>query len=187
MTSYESPNNKSKEIPTEDLEEVESLRYDLSYLVYKIRSIIGFNRLFSVLGKRIEESLNGLKGENDVNLNVLCKLEAELYCLSGALKKMDDKDADTVGTMQKMLELLFAFNYQKQRMLKTALKVVSRSSEFFGTRADLLQSGFKFLANCINITDLEDLASESISNLCKNNKGFVLENMNDFVDCSLFL
>lgn len=171
----------------EELEDKNVLRYDLQYLVYKLTKIMGFMKVFKVIGNRIGQSLQLLKAENEHSIQALTKLEAELYCLVGSLKKINESDPETASTMQQMLELILTINYPKQKVLYTALKILSKSAAFFGTRADLLQAAFKLLASCIRDKKFENLCAEAISNLCKNNRGFVLENLTDFVDCIFVL
>lgn len=170
----------------EDLEDKKILRYDLYYLMYKLTKVIGFMRVFTVIGARINVTIELLK-QNDKNVEALSKLEAELYVLTGALKKINTNEPEMMETMQKMLELILTFNYPKQKVLYTALKILSKSSSFFGARGDLLQAAFKLLANCINEKKFEKLSAEAISNLCKSNRGFVLENLDDFVNCKRLL
>jgi hypothetical protein len=172
----------------QELEEKNMLRYDLYYLMQKLSRILGFMKVYSVIAKRLEETLNLIKDDQRFHtLKLLAKMEAELYILSGALKKVNENDPETSTAMQQMLELILTLNYPKQKILYTALKIVSRSSAFFGNRADLLQSSFKLLATYINDKKFENICAEAICNLCKNNRGFVQENLSDFVECKIEL
>ena len=156
-------------------------------MIRKMTKVIGFMKVFKVIGNRLSHSIQHLQAEVEKEgqgtTSTLVKFEAELYCLSGALKKIQATDEEVFNTMQKMLELILSINYPKQKVLYTALKILSKSSIFFGSRVDLLQGAFKLLANCMQVKKFENEAAEAISNLCKNNKGFVIENLSDFVDC----
>lgn len=170
----------------DNLEDKNALRQDIYYLVYKISKLISFSSVFKVIGSRISTSIQLLQSEGEQPTpNSIAKFEAELYCLSGALKSVPTDNPAVFEHMQKVLELTLSFNYPKDKILFTALKVLSKCSLFFGNRIDLLQSAFKFLANCVSNKKFEDEAAEAISNLCRNNKSFVIENLNDFVDCKV--
>lgn len=170
----------------DDLEDKNVLRDDIYYLIYKICKLIGFSSVFKVIGNRISNSIQLLQSEGDTPTpRSIAKFEAELYCLSGALKNVPTDNQEVFENMQRMLELILNFQFPRDKILLTALKVISKCSLFFGNRIDLLQAAFKFLANCVSNSKFENQAAEAISNLCKDNKSFVIENLNDFVDCRL--
>lgn len=172
----------------DEQEDKNVLRQDVSYMIQKIAKVYGFMRVFKVLAERLNVTLHQLQSQADTdNSKSLSKFEAELYCLSGALKYINPEDPDTFTNMQKMLELILSLKYQKQKVLYTALKIITRSSHFFGTRSDLLQSAFKLLAECVHVKKFENEAAEAISNLCKNNKSFVIDNLEDFVACNVLI
>lgn len=167
----------------QELEEQNLLRYDLYYLTQKLSKILGFMKVFSVIAKRLDVTLAKLKNESHSSLSWLSKLEAELYILSGALKKVNEHDPETTTAMQQMLNLILSISYPKQKILYTALKIISRSAAFFGSRQDLLREAFKLLATYIKEKKFENICAEAICNICKSNQGFVFENLNEFMEC----
>lgn len=170
----------------EELESKNMLRYDLYYLIQKLTKILGFMKVYNVVVKRMDETVVMLGSQKEYeHKKVLAKLEAELYVLSGALKKVNENDPEIITAMQRLLAYILGIEFQKQKLLYTALKIIARSSAFFGSNSDLLQQAFKFLASCIREKKFENIAAEAISNLCKSNRGFVLQNLDDFVQCTL--
>ena len=142
-------------------------------------------KVFSVIAKLLDQTLGKLKNEEQNSLDMLSKLEAELYILSGALKKVNENDPETTTAMQKMLGLILSISYPKQKILYTALKIISRSAAFFGNNQDLLQAAFKLLSTCIKDKKFENISAEAICNICKSNQGFVFDNLNEFIACRL--
>lgn len=183
MDFFESRNMDSD--TDQELEDENALRYDLYYLCHKLTKILGFMKVFKVIAARLGESIVALSKFEANQMKLLTKLEAELYILSGALKKVNENDPETVSAMQDMLRLILEIKYPRQKILFTAIKIIARSSCFFGNRIELLQLTFKMLAECINDKKFENAAAEAICNLCKNNRSFVLENLSDFVTCRL--
>lgn len=169
----------------EEQEDKNILRYDIYYLIYRTTKAIGFMRVFNVLGARLSDSINQLSNkEESGNSALLVKFEAELHCLSGALKNITTGDAETSDAIQQMLSIILNFECPKQKIVHTILSIVSKSSSFFGQRRDLLSKALKFLAACMDYKKFENEAAEAISNLCKSNKHFVMENLEDFMLCN---
>lgn len=164
------------------------LRHDSAKLLRKISKVIGFKNVFRLIANSIASSVHVLQSSNEMQENILiiaeAKLEAELHSVQAILTKADRNDEETFKMVQQLLELVLTMTYNKQILLGTALEIMVEGSEFFGSRVDMLQSAFKFLANCIQYPNFEDNAAEAISNLCKNNKHFVMENISDFFECT---
>lgn len=173
----------------EEFNEKNNDRHDASNIISKISKLIGPIRVFSIIAKKMAVSISMLQQSQQTEeamSQALAKFEGELYCILGAMKNpVDSKNEEDIKMLQQMLQLVLSINFTKQKVLHTSLRIISKCSMYFGTRSDLLQLAIKLLANCINNPKFEEEAAEALSNLCKNNKSFVIDNLPDFFNCRI--
>lgn len=168
----------------EDYEEKNVLRDDCRYLVYKITKAIGFVRVYKVIGARIVHSLTELSNKEETgNPLLISRLEGDLFCLTGALKFVNEYDPEAIEAVQQILDILLNINCPKQKVTFVILEIISKCSAFFGQRKELLSKAIKFLGSCITYEKFEDISAEAISNLCQRNKNFVIDHLDDFILC----
>lgn len=173
----------------QDFEDKNTIRQDTKKMLGKLSKILSFMPVFSVIAAEMQNSIQQMQQPNindDAMNQLLVKFEGELFCILSIVESMSEAADAEAATIQQMLELILNINYTKQKVLDTSLKIVSKCSNYFGQRTDLLQLAFKLLAKCISMPKFENEAAEAIANLCKNNKSFVISNLADFFECTIY-
>lgn len=180
----ENPVDSDEEDDNEEYIEKNILRSEIYYLLKKMTQLIGFHDIFEVIAAQIKETVAALQNPENANKqeSLFILFEAQLFCANSLMRKTYDKSEAIYQQRQYFLEMVLCLNFTKHKILYTALRIISNSSEFFGSRIDLLQKAFKLLHLWIQNEKFESEAAEAMNNLCQNNKNFVIEKLQDFFD-----
>lgn len=126
----------------QEFEEKNYQRYDIKDLLRELCQVVGFPEVFSIIAGKITESI--AKMEESMNSKTWAKFESELYCTYSIMKVADSSDPTTLHIVQSLLELLLKINFEKPKVLHTALLIVKKGAKFFESKYEIYESGSNF-------------------------------------------
>lgn len=166
-----------------DHEDRLKIRSDIKDLLRRIAENTSFLQAMAPVAVRLVKTTEDLK-VNPTEKS-FCKLEGELFCAYALLRVANNNETLTVDTISDLLKIVLNIRQPVHALTFICAKIIGEVSPFIHSKPQILKESFVLLSQWVTDPKFEETASHSFYRLCKDNRQYIAENFDQFMDCKL--